>query len=183
MALLSSARNTDAAPARAVSEIERLKQRDREAWTAVFQREHPLVFRFALAQVGNHAVAEDIAGQVFLEAIEGIRRYHDRGRPLSAWLITIARHRSSDWFRRRGRERVTGVEQADQVQAGPQQSGGVALSVLAALTPEQREVVHLRFAEGYSLEEVATLTGRRVGAVKALQHRALARLRVIVEQA
>jgi RNA polymerase sigma-70 factor (ECF subfamily) len=55
------------------------------------------------------------------------------------------------------------------------------LQALARLTPEQREVVFLRFVEGYSLKAVATSTNRSVGAVKALQHRALRQLRGILE--
>ena len=62
------------APARAapiVTELDRLKRREPGAWTAVFEREYPLVFRTVLIRVREQAVAEDIAAQVFLEAIEG----------------------------------------------------------------------------------------------------------------
>ena len=90
------------------TELDRLKRRDRLAWSRLFEREHSLVYRFVLSRVGEPAVADDIAGQVFLEAIEGIGRYRDRGKPISAWLVTIARHRTLDFFRKRGRERGDG---------------------------------------------------------------------------
>ena len=161
------------------TESELLKRRDASAWGALFEREHPLVFRAVLAKVGDRAVADDIAGQVFLEALQGIRRYRDRGKPISAWLLTIARHRTLDWFRKRGREQGNAVEPSV---AGPDVDLRAALEALALLTPDQREVMHLRFVEGYPLEDVARLTGRRVGAVKALQHRALGRLRTILTE-
>ena len=68
-----------------VSQLDALRARDPQAWTALFEDHRDLVFRSALAQTGARETAEDITGQVFLEAIEGIGRYRDRGRPLSAW--------------------------------------------------------------------------------------------------
>ena len=138
-----------------------------------------MVFRAVLAQVGNRAVAEDIAGQVFLEALEGIRRYRDRGRPIAGWLLAIARHRSIDWLRREGRLQTAEVpEQAVEDAAIGE---ALALEALALLTPEQREVVFLRFVQGHPLKDVARLTNRSTGAVKALQHRALQQLRNILD--
>lgn len=166
-------------PYRTETTLDRLCRREASAWADLFEEHHPLVFRAVLAQVGNRQTAEDIAGQVFLEALEGIRRYRDRGRPISTWLLTIARHRSVDWLRRQGRE-LTG-DVPDTPVAAPAAGEEAALQALARLTPEQREVVFLRFVEGYSLKAVATSTNRSVGAVKALQHRALRQLRGILE--
>jgi len=156
-----------------------LRRREPAAWARIFEEHHPLVFRAVLAQVGNRAVAEDIAGQVFLEALEGIRRYRDRGRPITTWLLTIARHRSIDWRRRQRRE--SGAEVPETPVLAASAAEAVALQALARLTAEQREVVVLRFVEGYELREVAALTNRSVVAVKALQHRALQQLRAILE--
>ncbi len=173
---------TRGAPASATAtnlEIELLKKRDSNAWANLFEREHPLVFRAVLAQAGNHQAAEDITAQVFLEAMEGIGRYRDRGKPFRAWLLAIARHRSLDWHRRRHREdHEVDFEPAT---AGPESELSVALEAMALLTPEQRQVVHLRFVEGYPIEDVARLVNRSPGAVKALQHRALDRLRTILQ--
>lgn len=160
-------------------EIAQLKRREPAAWSALFEREHPLVFRTVFARVGDRSVAEDITGQVFLEAIEGVGRYRDQGRPIVAWLLGIARHRTLDYFRKRGRETGEAIEPSVE---GPDANLEVALTYLGRLTAEQREVVELRFVEDYTLEDVARLTGRSVGAVKALQHRALARLRTMLTE-
>ncbi len=150
-----------------------LRSREPAAWTALFENHRDLVFRLAFSQVGDRELAEDITGQVFLEAIEGIRRYRDRGSPVEAWLVTITRHRSVDALRKRRREAAAGV--VPHAPALPEVSA--ALEALAVLTAEQREVVHLRFVEDLSIEQVAAATGRSVGAVKSLQHRALRQLR------
>jgi RNA polymerase sigma-70 factor, ECF subfamily len=165
--------------------VERLKARETLAWTELFEGHYRLVYRTTLALVGRPAVAEDITAQVFLEAFEGIDRYRDRGRPLSSWLLTIARHRSLDWLRKKRREMETlefGVEadvaDGDATSPAPARE---ALELLAQLTPDQREVVALRFVEGYAIDEVAQITGRSPGAVKSLQHRALNNLRHILQ--
>ena len=175
------ARTRDAGRTMAVDQewLARLKRRESSAWTELFEREHPVVFRAVLARVGSFAAAEDITGQVFLEAIEGIGRYRDRGRPMTAWLLTIARHRSIDWLRKQ-RARPEALD-GDVVEAGGEvPSLDDALRLLERLTPEQRDVMVLRFVEGYSLEETAQLTGRSIGSVKALQHRAVRQLRSVL---
>ena len=158
--------------------LDRLKRREPGAWSQLFERDYPIIFRSVLSRVGERALAEDIASQVFVEAIEGIGRYRERGRPITAWLLTIARHRSFDWFRKARREVGTAIEPMAE---GPEARLTVALDALVHLTEEQREVIQLRFVEGYHLEEVAQLTGRTAGAVKSLQHRALARLEKIID--
>lgn len=152
--------------------VEALRARETDAWTALFEEQRHLVYRAALAQVGERDLAEDITAQVFLEAIEGIRRYRDRGKPMSAWLLSIARHRSLDAVRKRRR-----VPPVLEPSSAPPDTAAAALDALHILTPEQREVVHLRFVEDLSIETVATMTGRTPGAVKSLQHRALRQLR------
>lgn len=175
------ARTSDARRAMGADEewLARLKRREPSAWSELFEREHPVVFRAVLAQVGSVAVAEDITGQVFLEAIEGIGRYRNRGRPITAWLLTIARHRAIDWRRRR-RAQPEALDGDVEETAPPAASVEDALRLLDRLTPEQREVMVLRFVEGYSVDETARLTGRSSGSVKALQHRAVRQLRSVL---
>ncbi len=175
---LSAAAGLVAQTAQTDIDLDRLKRREPGAWSQLFERDYPIIFRSVLSRVGERALAEDIASQVFIEAIEGIGRYRERGRPITAWLLTIARHRSFDWFRKVRREVGTVIEPTTE---GPEATLTVALDALVHLTEDQREVIQLRFVEGYHLEEVAQLTGRTAGAVKSLQHRALARLKKIID--
>lgn len=161
----------------AATDIERLRARDPGAWSQLFESTHRDVYRAALVQVRDPHIAEDIMAQVYLEALTGIARYRDRGRPILAWLLAIARHRALDAMRKRRRgvpERLSTNEAHFLL---PEEGNYSLLEALSELTPAQREVLHLRFVEERSLEEVAALTGRSVGAVKALQHRAIIRLR------
>jgi RNA polymerase sigma-70 factor (ECF subfamily) len=121
--------------------------------------------------------------------IEDLPRYEERGLPFGAWLFRIARARLIDHWRRQGRRPLVALEDTE---TGPQLSQDIpedeiAVSemiqrALRVLTEEQREVVVLRFLVGMSLEEVARAMGKSVGAVKALQHRALSALARYLEK-
>jgi RNA polymerase sigma-70 factor (ECF subfamily) len=86
-----------------------------------------------------------------------------------------------DAHRKRGRDRtIGGHDSGDRAGAGagpPDPFDPGLVEALDALSADQREVLVLRFVADLSLEAVAKITRRRVGAVKALQHRALENLR------
>jgi hypothetical protein len=63
-----------------------------EAWAAIFDAYHPPIYRYVRARIFEEPVAEDLAADVFLAALDGIKRYRYRGRPLLAWLYGIARN-------------------------------------------------------------------------------------------
>lgn len=118
---------------------------------------------------------EDLLGEVFLQVARDIRRFRGDDEGLRRWVFTIARHRLIDDRRRASvRPQVSGEDP-------PEQSIEVAFdgmdpdltAALAQLTPEQREVLVLRFVGDLPLADVARVTKRRVAAVKGLQHRAL----------
>jgi RNA polymerase sigma-70 factor (ECF subfamily) len=129
---------------------------------------------------------EDRLGEVFLGVARDLPRFKDAADPeaVRRWVFTIARHRVVDAARRsRRRPRIVDAPlpdvhgRADDAEPG---LDGELLTALRALTPDQREVVALRFVADLSLEDVARLTKRSAGAVKALQHRALENLRAAV---
>jgi RNA polymerase sigma-70 factor (ECF subfamily) len=130
--------------------------------------------------------AEDVLGEVFLHVARDIGRFSGDDAALRRWVFSIAHNRAMDDHRRSARDRST--PQDDLVDAAGAEEGPSSTVVLDAellaaldqLSPDQRDVVVLRFVADLPLEAVAKLTGRRVGAVKALQHRALDNLRKAV---
>lgn len=121
---------------------------------------------------------EDLLGEVFLQVARDFARFRGDETDLRRWVFTIARHRLVDDRRRRQvRPVTTGDAPPEVASSGPLDPVDPALvAALRELTPDQREVVVLRFVADLSLQDVARITRRRVGAVKALQHRALAAL-------
>jgi RNA polymerase sigma-70 factor (ECF subfamily) len=126
---------------------------------------------------------EDVLSEVFLQVARSLPRFRGADDEVRPWVFTIARNRAIDDRRRRGRRpsvpRAVLPERSARPAAEPIDPALVA--ALGRLTPEQREVVVLRFVADLPLEEVASITHRTAGAVKAMQHRALAQLARIVD--
>jgi|tagenome__1003787_1003787.scaffolds.fasta_scaffold20675996_2 RNA polymerase sigma factor (sigma-70 family) len=133
---------------------------------------------------------DDVTSEVFLAAFRGIGRLDGDGAAFRAWLFTIAHHKAVDAVRRPVRELPLdlggelspdrGAWPSAEDEALDRVGGSAALRALQLLTPDQREVLLLRVVGDLSLAETAQVLGKPVGAVKALQHRALARLRTAV---
>jgi RNA polymerase sigma-70 factor (ECF subfamily) len=121
---------------------------------------------------------EDVLGEVFLHVARDINRVRGDDLAVRRWVFSVARHRVIDDARRRSRRPMVTTQDLPDFpdRAADQSIDPVLLTALGLLTPEQREVVLLRFVADLPLDAVAKITRRRVGAVKALQHRALAQL-------
>ncbi len=121
---------------------------------------------------------EDLLGEVFLQVTRDLARFRGDRDDLRRWVFTIARHRLVDDRRRRARRPQALDRELPDVPAVPPAEAldPDLVAALALLTDDQREVIALRFIADLPLDDVAKVTKRKVGAVKALQHRGLATL-------
>jgi len=160
------------------------KAGDAAAFGELYERHRDAIYRYCLARTGTAHDAEDLTGDVFVKALQALDRYQERGLPFVAYLYRIARNAAID--RARTLKQPVSVDSlvveprsAQNVEAeatlGVERS--VLLAALARLKPEHRDVITMRFIEGYGAIEVAKLIGKTEGAVRTLQHRALERLR------
>lgn len=161
---------------------------DHRAFVQLYDRFVDRIYRYVYFKVGSSTDAEDLTAQVFLRAWEAIGKYQVTGRPFTAWLYRIAHNLIVDHHRAR-RETVSLEE------TSPLEAPGTSLEeitqqhvnsellrqALRRLTPDQQEVLLLRFLEGYSVAEVAQMMGRSRGAIRTLQHRALAALNRVLK--
>jgi len=151
-----------------------------QAWNDLFEGYFRKMYNFAYVRTGDVHLSEEIAAEVFAAAARGIARYRDTGAPIGAWLYRIARNITADYVDRRARRPVVSLDavqlETDGMALGVENAADLARCV-ARLTPEQQEVIALRFFNDCSLQEAAAALGKSVGAVKLLQHRALAALR------
>jgi len=130
---------------------------------------------------------EDAASDVWLEVAVGLGRFDGGWDAFRGWVFTIARLRVIDARRRARRRRTTALEQHDITRLLDARPGArrdadraelaAALGWLRRLPREQAEVLLLRVLADLSCEQVAEVIGKRSGAVRALQHRAVRRLR------
>jgi RNA polymerase sigma-70 factor (ECF subfamily) len=165
----------------------RAKQRDSAAWSTIYGQHYDGVYRYLFGRLGAKEDAEDVASQVFLEALRSIDSFTDRGKPIAAWLFGIARNLANNQFRSANRRRETaGLGEDDDIEDGKATFGDLkaeALDLIAGineLTRDQRETVILRFYVGLSAKEVAFLLDKTEPAVYALQVRAVSALRRIL---
>ena len=127
---------------------------------------------------------EDVLGEVFLQVARDLGRFKGDDAALRRWVFSIAHNRAMDAHRQHSR-RPSATDDASSLDerpaaADPEPFDTALVDALAALSADQREVIVLRFVADLPLEAVAKITGRRVGAVKALQHRALENLQKAV---
>ena len=123
---------------------------------------------------------DDLLGEVFLQVARSLPRFRGEGdEELRRWVFTIARNRVIDDARKRSRRGRLSRLSPPAEEAAPPDDDPIdpeLLRAMGTLTPEQREVLALRFIADLSLEAVAGITGRTTGAVKTMQARGLANL-------
>jgi RNA polymerase sigma-70 factor (ECF subfamily) len=153
------------------------------AITALYREFGPGLFRYLRAQAP--ADGEDLASEVWMNVAAGLVRFEGDEAAFRCWLFSIARRRLIDFRRREQRRRTMLTSLAPtrasdavdpEAQALMASESEAVLAHIASLPPDQAEVVLLRVVAGLETEEVAGIVGKKAGAVRVLQHRALKRL-------
>jgi RNA polymerase sigma-70 factor (ECF subfamily) len=162
---------------------------DRKALEALFEKSLAPIYRYVAFKLGsNNTDVEDVVQETFVGAMGSISRLRGNDEAaLMSWLMSIARFKVADHLRARYNRPTESLDDDNrpEISDTADVEGAVIQSTqdqvlrdaIRELTPEQEEVVTLRFLMGYEIEQVAGIAGRTEGAVKALQHRALATLR------
>lgn len=179
----------------AIEEIEHIDVTDDEALAArakanpaafapLYQRYVRPIYLYCYRRLGSRELAEDATSQVFTKALAAMPRY--RGDAFRPWLFTIAHHVVTDVYRRR--KPTTPLDDAWEIADGGDSPEEFAIAadgernvrrLLTHLTPDQRDVVELRL-NGLTGAEIATVLGKRPGAIRATQFRAYQRLRELI---
>jgi RNA polymerase sigma-70 factor, ECF subfamily len=167
---------------------ERASMHDQEAFAELYNAYVEKIYKYIYYKVGNAPDAEDLCEQVFLKAWEAIGRYKWFGYPFSSWLYKLAHNLVVDHYRtRRDQLQLNDAIFTPDEHAETEQilySAVEATEIrkaMAQLTPEQRQVIGLKFLEGYKNAEIAEMLRKKEGAIRALQYRALRSLQAILE--
>ncbi len=175
---------TDLSETQQSEELDGLRALDPQTIGTVYDRYFPDVYRFVLYRLNDESLAEDIASDVFLRLLEASKKKRGPKKNIKSWLLSTASNVITDYLRRHYRrpmtelpedlvdETITPIEIFER-----NRQGELTKEALQRLTPEQQTVLALRFGQGYSLEETATMMKKKSNAIKALQFRALAALR------
>jgi RNA polymerase sigma-70 factor (ECF subfamily) len=169
------------------SEIARgLRRRDPDVLDRLIEQYQHRLLRYLVYLAGNRELAEDLFQETWIRVLERGHQY-DGHHEFCTWLYAVARNLTIDYLRRKNPVSLDGLmededhaplEPADprpsawEVVAQNEQAERVG-AALVGIPAEYRETVVLRFQEGLSLEEIATVTGAKLGTVKSRLYRGL----------
>jgi RNA polymerase sigma-70 factor (ECF subfamily) len=179
-----------AAPSRGASSpdlkllVEQAQQGNRDALEELYLLHFDRIYSYLHMSVGNRHDAEDLTTQVFVKMLESIGKFRWRSAPFSAWLFRIAHNLAMDHFRANKRwqpeEEVPEPDPGDRSAAEEEALESIGrqsmLEMIGKLSHEQQQVLTLKFVFNFSNAEAATILDKTEGAIKSLQHRALASL-------
>ena len=185
-----------AAPSRGVSSqdlkllVEQAQQGNRDALEELYLLHFDRIYSYLHMSVGNRHDAEDLTTQVFVKMLESIGKFRFQAAPFSAWLFRIAHNLAMDHFRAARRwqpeedvPEPQGSEEASAEEEALQSIGRKSmLELIEGLSHEQQQVLTLKFVFNFGNNEVAAILDKTPGAIKSLQHRALASLQKQLEE-
>ncbi len=164
--------------------VDRAQRGDRDALEELYLIHFDRIYSYLQMSVGNRHDAEDLTNQTFIKMLESIERFEWRHAPFSAWLFRIAHNLAMDHFRagRRWQPEEEPAQPDDATEHSAEheafQSIGrqSMLGMIESLSEDQQQVLTLKFVFNFPNRDVAAILGKTEGAIKSLQHRALASL-------
>jgi len=154
---------------------------------SLYEEYYGRIAHYAYTRIGNRADAEDIAGEVFLKALESLKSYKERGIPVQAWLFKIAHNLVVDYFRKMTKRKTVPIDTV-QIESGTNPVAVAEKNIemervvkaMEQLTIEQREVLGLRFFSGLTSKETGSILNKSDGAIREMQRAAIEKLRKLL---
>ncbi len=154
---------------------------------SLYEQYYERIARYIYVHIGDRDEAQDLAGEVFLKALDSIKSYQERGFQMQSWLFRIAHNCVVDYLRKAARHNTRLVDAVieapgDDPSAVAERNHEMARvnQAMSKLTPEQRQVLSLRFLGCLTSREVAEVMKKSDGAVREMQRAAIQKLRSIL---
>ena len=170
--------------------LEAARNMNRDALIEIFDLYSSALYNYALRLCNDALIADYIVGDVFAKLLEHLSAGNGPQTNLRSYLFQTAYHLIVD--ESRGSKREVSIEVADLMRQDPYSTyinvenrtvfGTIWQAIVNDLTDDQRHVIILRFLEGFSLRESASILGMEVGNIKDIQNRAIAALRKMLER-
>jgi RNA polymerase sigma-70 factor (ECF subfamily) len=189
--LAVSSEESEEARTRLIALVELARKGDSEAFGMLYDHYQGSVYRFLFYRTRSSALAEDLTSETFFRALRSMQNFRWQGKDFGAWLMTIARNLATDHFKAgRTRLELTTEDMGlhDDETEGPETAvlAGITnellLKALTELPAEQKDCLIMRFLQGMSIAETASVLGRSEGAVKQLQLRGVRNLAKLVPE-
>ena len=166
--------------------LDAARKLDQDALATIFDRYSPVIFKYALRLCQDTHQADDIVGDVFSRFAENLQSGKGPSDNLRSYLYQMAYHLVIDHQRKN--KRLVSIDQTIpdwNLSLAATVENKVLLDMLytslyQSLTPDQQQVIILRFIEGLSVQEAADIIGKEVNNIKVIQNRAIMKLRMIL---
>jgi len=167
--------------------LKRASQIETQALAEIYDTHSPGIYRYAMRLLGDITLAEDCVAETFARFLKSLRERRGPHDHLQAYLYRIAHNWVVDVYRKN--EPVFELNDAIRSEADvPEEEAAQHIrqkqvrKAIRHLTPDQQQVISLKYLEEWSNEEVARAMKKPIGAVKSIQHRALRSLYKLLEE-
>ena len=166
--------------------LQRATQLETKALTEIYDTYSPGLYRYAMRLLGDATVAEDCVAETFTRFLDALQKRRGPRDHLQAYLYRIAHNWVVDSYRKQ-----KGDVELDEILASgdhPEEDAAKHIrqtqlrKAIKKLTPDQQQVIALKYLEGWNNEEIAHALNKPVGAIKSIQHRALNSLQRVLEE-
>ncbi len=156
---------------------------DEAAFAKLWRDMHPALLRYLRVLLRDNLAAEDVAADVWVDVSRRLGEFRGDEHAFHGWLFTMGRRRAIDTWRRASRTPVHLTDDISRLdRAADHDTAGSALerlgteralALIATLPQDQAEAITLRVIAGLDVKQVASLLGKRPGAVRVAAHRGL----------
>ncbi len=172
------------------SQIIEEARKDPGRFGILYEKYYRQIFVFVFRRTGDEDIAGDIVSDTFLKAMVALPKYESKGLPFSAWLFRIALNEVNMYYRKTSRERIVSI---DQTNIGDviQEAGGekeseenrqLVMKLLSTLTPEEMQMMELRFFEKRAFAEVGEILGITENNAKVKTYRIIDKLKIALKK-
>jgi len=161
---------------------------DPQALADIYDLHSPGLYRYAMRRLGDTCLAEDCLSETFSRFLLALHKGRGPRDHLQAYLYRVAHNWIVDHYRRNPaapeelNDRVRSKDPCPEDQADQRLRQEYLRISLQKITPDQQQVIALKFLEGWDNQEIAHALHKTVGSVKALQHRGLVALQRDLEK-
>jgi RNA polymerase sigma-70 factor (ECF subfamily) len=167
--------------------LERAFRLDTRALAEIYDRHSPGIYRYAMRLLGDVTLSEDCVADTFTRFLKSLREGRGPREHLQAYLYRIAHNWVVDLYRDHDKtlelsEALRSESEVPEEEAAKHIRQRQVRKAICCLTPDQQQVIALKYLDEWSNEEVACALKKPVGAVKSIQHRALRSLQKLLAE-
>lgn len=159
--------------------IERIKQKDDEAFEYIYNETKSSVYAIIITVVKNQDVAEELMQDTYIQMIKSINSYNPKYK-FKNWLLTIARNKAIDSYRSRKKEMLIDIHESEYLLPHTKSTADNeydANFLLSLLSEEEKEVVVLYAIDDYNHREIAEILDKPIGTVTWIYSKAIKKMK------